>query len=566
MNEGVPLVFNKQKLVRVVFKRIFIIGLGLSTTVCAQTTFTLPLKEKVFLTGNYGEIRPNHFHAGLDFKTDPVKHLPIYCVADGYVSRIKVGTHGYGKVLYITHANGKVSVYGHQYVFNDNIKKYVNAAQEMFESFEVELFPQIDELKVKQGEIIGYTGNTGDSEGPHLHFEIRDEKSEVPLNPMRFLQIIDTVAPTISSVAVYEEDYTMPNFVNFKKKADTLQVGTKMGIGVACFDLEQRPGNKNNVYAIELLVDGAIYHRQVLDSIPFDMARYVNTYCDYDLKREKKIAIQKCFKGKNNDLPIYKNGHSGFLYLEDTLYHAIKVKVYDYFKQSAEVSFVVKRKPAVKMAPIVVPPYNCLSPYKKINDDYIIDMPAKSLYKDVWMTDTFRNNMLIVSAAGYNAPLQKKCIIKIKPTAEQLKYKDKLCLMELSTPFEKIWVKHNIGGTFEDGFVKSAITFLGKFMVGLDTIAPIVKHVKPKNKKTYKSGDLVFFNVYDSDQAWSGSGIDSFKVFVNDKFTLAEYEHKTGMVFFEITDKTPRGKITVRLELSDKKNNKSVSFTTITCE
>ncbi|HXB40081.1 MAG TPA: M23 family metallopeptidase [Bacteroidia bacterium] len=507
----------------------------------------------MFLTGNYGEIRPNHFHAGLDFKTDPVKHLPIYAVANGYVSRIKVGTHGYGKVLYITHTNGKVSVYGHQYSFNDSIKKYVQAAQNMFESFEVELFPQIDEIKVRQGEIIGYTGNTGDTEGPHLHFEIRDEKSEVPLNPMRFLQIMDTVAPTIVSVGFYEADYTKPQIFKAKKnKTDTVTVRMDMGIGVECFDLEQKPGNKNNVYAIELVLDGTVYHRQVLDSIPFDMARYVNTYYDYDLKWQKKIVLQKCFKGKNNDLSIYKNGHSGFLIIDDTVYHNLKIKVYDYFKNSAEVNFVVKRIAATKMKPLEVLSYNCLKSFKSENENYKIEIPEKSLYTDTYLESNFYDNALHLYAKGYDVPFQKSCTLGIKPNPELVKYADKLCIAEK---------KAYCGGNYKDGFVTTTVKNFGTYKVGLDTIAPAIKFIKPKTKKVYKAGDVISFKVSDE-----FSGIGNFKIFVNDKFQLAEYEHKTGMIFFEVNDKTPKGKIIVRLELSDKKNNKTIYTQSLTFE
>ena len=265
-----------------VLYKIFLPFLILPFAQKAQSDWVLPLKEKVYLTGNYGEIRPNHFHTGLDFKTHPVNNLPIYAVAAGYVSRIKVSTHGYGKVLYITHANGLVSMYGHQNAFNDTIKKYVAVAQQQQETFEIELLPKPNELPVKQDEIIGFSGNTGDVEGPHLHFEIRDEKTEIPLNPFRIFKIIDTVAPTITSVVLYDDDYAEPQLIKIKKKTDTVSVSYKFGIGIVCFDLEQVHGNKNNIYKTELYLDGKLFYSHTLDSISFDLARYVNTYCDYD--------------------------------------------------------------------------------------------------------------------------------------------------------------------------------------------------------------------------------------------------------------------------------------------
>jgi hypothetical protein len=515
----------------------------------------MPVKHAVYLTGNYGEIRPNHFHAGLDFRTDAKEHLPIYCIGDGYVSRIKVGTHGYGKVLYITHPNGKVSVYGHQYSFNEAIKKYVRAAQDMLETFEVELFPKPGELKVKQGELIGYTGNTGDSEGPHLHFEIRDEKSEVPLNPLRFLNVLDTMSPVIRSVGLYEDDYTAPRLISIKDTTDTLQVPMKFGLGVECLDLEQAGGNSNNVYSIEVWQDGILFQKQTLDSIPFDMARYVNTYCDYDLKREKRIKMQKCFLSKNNDLPIYKYSHSGYFYLTDTLYHAVKIRVLDFYGKSAEARFTVKRVPATRLKPIVNPPVNCLREWEVDAQQYSIDMLEKTLYKDVFMKDSMSKGVLYFYAKDYNVPFQKSVILSMKPTEGQKKYADKLCIVDAGGAY--------YSSRYEKDWVNTTTKNFGTYKLVVDTAAPKVKFVKPrsKKKKIYKNGDVISFQVSDDI-----TGIGPFKIFVNGKFCLSEYEHKTGMIFFIIDDTTPRGKVRVGLELQDKKNNLAVKEMTIDVE
>ncbi len=562
MYKPVPLFFNKQKLVMAVYKYILVMAIGLSTIVCGQSNFSFPLKEKVFLTGNYAEIRPSHFHAGLDFRTHPVNNIPIYAVAAGYVSRIKVGTHGYGKVLYITHANGLVSVYGHQYAFNETIKKYVEAAQMKQETFEIELLPKPNELPIKQEGVIGYSGNTGDVEGPHLHFEIRDEKTEAPLNPLRFFKILDTVAPKINIVAFYEDDYVLQGLVkiNFPagragKKQDTISVSTKFGIGIECFDLETAKGNKNNIYITELYLDGKLFYEHTLDSIHFDLARYVNTFCDYAIKKKTGIKIQKCFVGKNNDLSIYKTGaEKGFIYLNDTLFHELNIKVYDFFKQRDEIKIIVKRKPADRMKPIINPSVNCLKPYKNATADYSIEIPEKSFYKDVTLVDSFNNSILHLYADKYEVPFHKSCTLSIKAPAQLLKYGDKLCIAEVSGNEKKY-----SGGNLENGFVKTTIKNFGKYKVSLDTAAPKIKFlpsrqagIQPKKKKQNKSGDVIYFKVGDD-----FSGIGNFKVFVNDKFQLSEYEHKTGMIYFQLNENTPKGKIKVKLILGDKKNNRS---------
>ena len=533
-----------------IFNKFILPFLLLSFASKAQQSLILPLSGKVALSGNYGEVRPSHFHAGLDFKTDPKKNLPIYAIADGYISRIKVSTHGYGKALYITHPNGLVSVYGHQYAYNYAIKKYVEAAQEIQETFEIELFPKKDELKVRQGEVIGFSGNTGDSEGPHLHFEIRDEKTEAPLNPLRFITITDTVPPVISSLAIYEDDYTDPIISKLKKKTDTISVSVKFGIGVECFDLETKGGNKNNIYKAELFLDGKPFYSHKLDSIPFDLARYVNTYCDYDVKKKEKIKIQKCFIGKNNDLPIYDTGKDkGFLYLNDTLYHTVSVRIYDFYKQTAEANLIVKRKATTKLKPIVVLPVSCLNTYKNSSSEYSLEIPAKSFYTDVAMKDTFANGTLYFYAKDYEVPLHKACTLTIKPPVDILKYGQKLCVVEVSGK-----ERSYSGGNLENGFVKATSKNFGSYKVVFDTSAPQIKFVKPKKKKDFKTGDMISFKVSDD-----LSGIGKFKLFINDVFQITEYDHKTGLITFQLRENTPNGNVKVKLSLEDKKSNLAFS-------
>ncbi|HXU28451.1 MAG TPA: M23 family metallopeptidase [Bacteroidia bacterium] len=517
----------------------------------AQSPFVFPLKGKPALNGNYGEVRPNHFHAGLDFKTHYSEHLPIHAVADGYVSRIKISTTGYGKVLYVTHPNGLVSVYGHEYVFADKIKKYTEAAQEIAEVFEIELFPKPTDLPVKQDEIIGYTGNTGSSEGPHLHFEIRDEKSEAPLNPLRFFKIEDVVAPKIQRVALYSE-YKLEKIILPAQKTDTIKTTYAIGFGIECFDYEQKQGNKNNIYKAEIYIDGKLYYRHILDSITFDLARYVNTYADYDLKKQKQITIQRLYKEKNNDLPIYKTVNDrGFISFNDNAFHIVRIVVYDFYNQKDEVSYIVK---TVVSSPIIVRgsrKQDCLTAFKESIADYSIELPAKSLYEDVQLVTSYQNNTLSISAMDYDAPFQNSCIIKLKVPDNLSKYKDKLCVSNVSG------TKSYVDAVFENGFVKANIKTFGRYKIDIDTVAPQIKF---NSNKTgfYKLGNIVSFKVTDN---YSGIGV--FKLHLNGKWHLAEYEPKTNTIFFTVDEKVFKGNLILNLQVSDKENNQSNFQTTL---
>ena len=533
------------------FLNILLFVFGFIYCVHAQNPFIFPLKGKPALNGNYGEVRPNHFHAGIDFRTHFSDHLPIYAVADGYVSRIKISTSGYGKVLYVTHPNGLVSVYGHEYAFADKIKNYTEAAQEIAEVFEIELFPKPTDLPVKQGEVIGYTGNTGSSEGPHLHFEIRDEKSEAPLNPLRFLKIEDVVAPKIQRVALYSE-YQLEKIIVPAKKTDTLKTTYPLAFGIECSDYEQVQGNKNNIYKAEIYVDGKLYYCHILDSISFDLARYVNTYADYGAKKQKRITIQKLFKEKNNDLPIYKTiNDKGFISFRDNAFHLVKIMAYDFYNQKDEVSFFVK---ASLSPPITIRgsrQHDCLTEYKESTADYSIELPAKSLYEDVQLVTSYQNNILSFAAINYDVPFQNNCIIKLKVPDNLIKYKDKLCISNVSA------TKSYVDAIFENGFAKANIKTFGKYKVDIDTVAPQIKFNSNKTG-VYKAGNIVSFKVTDN---YSGIGV--FKLHLNGKWHLAEYEHKTNTIFFTVDEKVAKGNLILNLQVSDKKSNQSNFQTTL---
>jgi hypothetical protein len=547
--------------------------------------FRYPLEGNKRFSGNYGEIRPNHFHAGIDFSTDPVKNLPIYSIEDGFVSRIKVGTNGYGKVLYVTHPNGYVSVYGHQHHFAKKIKDFAYSEQKKQESFEVDLYPKPGELPVKKGEVIGYTGNTGNTTGPHLHFEIRDEKTEVPLNPQLFLEHSDSIAPVCHKMAIYKiSECGDPDFVksidlssiNKKKEmklTETLVLDNGSGFGFSCSDKENNSGGKNQVYGISIKVGGKIIYSHKMNGISFDHARYVNWFADQKpgVKKEK---FQKCFKTGNNELPIFSTiENNGIITAQmlspgetdnsiaDKVYFA-EVEFFDVKGNRSKLSFNFKVKAAKGAAKAFT--FAC----DKKNEIHLKGLDATLPPNCLFCNTNFDSRIVKNSHPGTLSPVYKLHssevdILKgfdllIAPVAVPKGKEDKLCFVHFS---DNLGEAGYSGGEYKDGKVFGVVKNLGLYAVACDSTAPRIAQtgLGKGGSKNLSKAKGVFFKVSDN-----MSGIGNFRMEINGKWVLAEHEHKTSTIFYLFDEETPKGELKISLKVWDKKQNSqefSGSFT-----
>jgi len=252
--------------------------------------FRNPLDIPIFLSGSFGELRSNHFHAGIDIKTQGKEGLNVFAVADGYVSRIKVQQYGYGKAIYITHPNGFTSVYGHLSKFNDEIEEYVRGIQYKKENYQTgNLFFKEDKFPVKKGEIIAFSGDTGGSGGPHLHFEIRNTKTENVINPLLFgIEVKDTRMPTIQSLKVYalsadarinqqKKSFQIPlkDLGNGKYNADRILASGTIGFGINVFDRFNGVPNKNGIFSLEMTLNGKRFYYHDVESFSFSESKFL---------------------------------------------------------------------------------------------------------------------------------------------------------------------------------------------------------------------------------------------------------------------------------------------------
>lgn len=510
--------------------------------------FIYPLDREVVVTGNYGEIRPNHFHAGLDFSTDPIANLPIKSVANGYVSRIKIASGGYGRVLYITHTNGYVSVYAHQKYFAPKIDEYIKRIQLEQKKNEIEILPLANELPVRKGEVIGYTGNSGSSTGPHLHFEIREEKSEIPINPLLIFDVKDDVKPELTHLAIYSTADT--NNIKRISSIPIKYVGDKLSlpkytqvltentfaIGFSGFDRANSSANKNNIYEAKVLLDDKVIYHHQLNNISFDNGRYVNVFSE----KEGSVKFQKCFSPTCYNIAIYKDlVNGGKIVLNDTLSHKVSLQINDEKGNKNSLTFFVKTK-NLKGYLANTKKYNVLcnqdASIKK--EDIEVFIKAGTLTKNA-SVGVYINKLGKAVVGNKEEDLLKVFTVSIKVSKAIKRKEDKMVLLNENTC---------LVGKYEDGWFKADSKAFGVFGLSYDTVAPVI--IFPSPKKKTSTTKIIKFKIDDN-----LSGIADYNVFINDAWQIAEYDGKSSTVTCYLNEPVA-GKL--RIEVIDKVGNKAI--------
>lgn len=536
--------------------------------------FGSPVNIPITLAGNFGEIRPNHLHAGFDIRTNNKEGLPVYAVADGYVSRIRISPVGYGKALYITHPNGYVSVYGHLRGFNTAIQAKTTTIQTMLQSFEMDTLLNRESLPVKKGELIGFSGNTGSSQAPHLHFEIREELSEIPINPYYFgYQVKDEVKPVIVSIAVYpigigaqvngknKVKKIVPRYEKGKyiiSKADSLFVDGTIGFGINCFDKESSGSGTNNVFSIEMQSGGKRIYYYEMEKFSFDNARYVNTHIDYAEKQRSKQVIQKCFLSENNQLEIYRGvQQQGIINFNDDADHWITFIVKDYAGNTAELALKVRSKPLKKgFCGTTDATFDCLKENSFVNGEIDVFIPPMALYDDLAFVYKKAPQLKGTLSPLYylsneTVALQKAMIIKIKAAALPVFLQEKACIISIN---KKGGFEYE-GGVFTNGSVLTESKHFGKFAIAVDTVAPrlipLIKLSKTDSIADFKNLKVLKFKATDN-----LSGIKKYRATIDGKWVLCEYDLKNDLLFYTFDSMVKTGTHLFKLDVTDDKGNK----------
>jgi hypothetical protein len=526
------------------FAILFFSHFAFSQSPYPQDYFRNPLDVKLILSGSFAELRSNHFHSGLDIKTQQRTGLDVYAAAQGYVSRIKVSHYGYGKALYITHPNGYVSVYAHLEKFAPKIEKYIKACQYEKESYEVEMFPSPEELVISADEIVAFSGNTGSSGGPHLHFEIRDNE-ERPINPMLFgIDIEDTKRPVISAVYAYPKNRNS-HIQNSKKRIELRLIPHKngdystepikaigdIGFGIVSYDQQDYANNKNGLNNIQAFYNGNKNFEIDFKRFSFDETKHLNRYIDFEIYKEERSRVQKLFVQSGNTLSMFKEvENDGYIKVEDSTSSVYKVRLRDYKGNESWLSIPIEGKPIKEIleAPeLKANTYILANQVNELEQENIkVYFPKNAFYDDFYIGFGVRNDTLKLHRDI--VPLTKSYTITYNIENYADDEKDKLFIANLYGYYQK----PSYINTKRIGDLLSARTkSLGTFALARDTVSPTIQALNFQEGKWLSKLNELKVKIEDD-----LSGISNYRATINGQWILMEYDYKKDTLTYDFED------------------------------
>ncbi len=551
---------------------LLILGLGLQAQ---ERYYSEPLKIPLLVTGSFAELRSNHFHSGIDLKTEGLTGLEVYSTAEGFISRIVVSPYGFGNAIYIDHPNGTTSVYGHLSKFRKDITEYIKKIQYENERFKTDINPDPHKFEVSKGELIAYSGNTGGSGGPHLHFEIRDTETQKPVNPIEYgFYIKDTTPPKFLQLKVYPLD---PNsHVNYGripkkypivfysgqfhvKNNPLIPVYGKIGFAIETVDYVDGTWSKCGINSLMLLIDGKEEFSWELQKFSFDHTRYINSHIDYEEYINTSRRFQKAWKEPGNNLSIY--GTNNGIYDFTAGEHAIQIKISDSNDKESSLGFNVQTKKK-DFPPIIsenATHFGYDNPIKYETEELKISGEAGSFYTDIDFTyDNFQelDNPLLFSRVHQVhsdlTPIQKPLQLSIKAESIPKGLEDKALIAKMNKKNGRL---SSVGGSVENGWVSSNIRYFGDYVVTIDTIAPEIRPLSIRAHKTLVEPGRIRFKINDS-----LSGIKSYRGTIDGKWVLFEYDAKNSLITytFDPVRISFKQQHSIQLEVVDNKNNTSV--------
>ncbi len=535
-----------------------------------QNYFRSPLDIELLLSGNFAEIRPNHFHGGVDFKTQGAEGKNIYAVADGYVSRISISPTGYGKAIYIDHPNGYTTVYGHLKRLNKKIEEFTHKEQYRQKKFKINIYPKKGELPVKKGEVIALSGNSGSSGGPHLHFEVRDTESEHPHNPLLFgFPVKDTSRPVIFNLYAYPlNEAASINGRNRRHRfqvvgangkyrlAEPILLKGKVGFGLQAHDYLDGTRNRCGVYSIAMLIDGKPNFSMKMNEHGFDETRYINAHIDFSARQQHRSKIHKTYIMPNNKLSIYdrKIGDGTFKFSDK---HTVEFSVFDANGNKSTLKFETQKAQLAVMNKGEM--QGELFKYDRANyvieDDIRIIFPMNSFYDDVQFRysssdKTSGTYSKIYQIHNHLVPVHARYHLSILPENLPENLKDKALIVRIDERGRKRAYSSN----WINGFLNTKAKHFGKFCIVTDTTSPTIQPLRSATNGRVRWNSSISFRISDN-----LSGIDEITPTIDGEWALYDWDPKRRLLTIELAKHcVQKSEIQFNLELKDWAGNRTV--------
>lgn len=548
---------------RILFTTLFIsnINFGISQ----EIDFHTPIDAPFDLSGTFGEFR-SRFHTGIDFKSRGVQGQKIFSIEDGYVSRIEVNNYGYGKVIYIDHLNGFTSVYAHLKNFNPELDEYIKSELYKSKRNSIKKFPKTNQLRINKGEVIGYSGNTGRSFGPHLHFEIRDTKSQDAINPLMFNYTYkDDERPIIRGLYIINENNSLVRNSPIRKKVkkindstytvDDFEYNGKIGIGLDIYDIQYKNlYNQNGVYKVELFIDSILKYSYKMDKIKFSENHYKKIMYDYLSLARKNRKVLKIYTPRNSDLSFLKNNKfNGIINSDSIRDNSLLVRVSDWNGNSSSIKFNLKANDSISRRSS----YNGIEiltnqNYTLNKNSSIIEIGKNTFYDDLLMNISYQSDTL--NLGKEKDPFRSSIRIKLPhKISDTLELRQSFVGKIINGKISYISSKKN------KSYIYANTSSLGEYIISKDTLKPDIKAVNFKNNSNIKVKNILKLRLKDD-----LSGIKNYSSYFNGNWALFEYEPKSNMIFHNLSDgiiKDGENKLIIKYE--DGVGNKGVYQTKV---
>ena len=523
-----------------------------------------PLEIPFSISGTFGEPRSSHFHLGIDIKTQGKEGLEVKSISSGSVSRIRISLGGYGKAIYIDHPNKTTSVYAHLKKFAPKIESYIKKFQYENETYTIQKFPKKDKLLIEKGEVIGFSGNTGGSSGPHLHFEIREKKSQKPLNPLLYdLPVNDLVRPQLQKLFIF---YTHENVIlnriqpillervnDSLYKTAMIETSGKIGIGIQMFDRQDNSYSRNGVYSTKVFVNGKIISHYKFDKLIINESKKLYQVIDYKNYTQKRLKIFKLFYKSGNKLNFMNTlVDQGIFKVELGKSYHIIIEIEDFSGNKSTIeAFLEGTENKIK-------PVELRGRLIKTDREYSFTLKNKELF---FPSKTFFNDVKIELFENKD---QIEIGPNIFPIANSFEIKfgfnEKDSLRSAQTFIAKKMKKSLVylPTKLEENKLIAKVNELGVYTLARDSVAPTV--VPDNFKKNQWLSNYKSLNLKIDDDF---SGIKKYRGTINGEWVLFEYEPKRKILTYDFFDKySEKLKHNLELEVEDNVGNKKIYKTT----